>query len=283
MTVISADHLQKKYGSNFALDDFSMRIDAKRIVGLIGPNGAGKTTLLRAIMGLNHVEGRLSVLGLDPYTQRHLLMRSASYIADVGTLPRWIKVCELLDFVDGVHPSFNKQQATATLNTTNIKLDARVKTLSKGMVTQLHLALVSSIDAELLVLDEPTLGLDIIYRQEFYDRVLGDFHEHKRSIIISTHEVREIEHILTDVIFIAKGKNILSIATDEIATRFHQLSVSEADLSRAQAFKPISQRTAWQGHELIFQDADPEKLQTLGNLSTPNLAELFIACMGDVR
>jgi ABC-2 type transport system ATP-binding protein len=283
MTVVSADHLHKHYGSNYALDDFSMRIEAKRIVGLIGPNGAGKTTLLRAIMGLNHVEGELSVLGLDPYSQRHLLMQRASYIADVGTLPRWIKVCELLDFVDGVHPSFSKQKALDTLSSTNIKLDARVKTLSKGMVTQLHLALVSSIDAELLVLDEPTLGLDIIYRQEFYDRVLSDFHEHDRSIIVSTHEVREIEHILTDVIFIANGKNILSIATEEIANRFHQLSVSEADLSRAQSLKPISQRTAWQGHELVFQDADPEQLKTLGEISTPNLAELFIACMGDAK
>jgi len=283
MTVISATHLHKHYGSINALDDFSMSIEPKRIVGLIGPNGAGKTTLLRALMGLTQVDGELSVLGLNPFTQRHQLMLRATYIADVGTLPRWIKVADLLNFVAGVHPSFNKERALDILETTNIQQNSKVKTLSKGMVTQLHLALVSSINAELLVLDEPTLGLDIIYRQEFYNRVLSDFHEQNRSIIISTHEVREIEHILTDVIFIAEGKNILSIATEEIPNRFHKLSVSEANLAQVQALNPISQRSAWNGHELIFKDTNPEQLYKFGEPGTPNLAELFIACIGEAR
>ena len=283
MTVISADHLHKHYGSNYALDNFSMSIGPKRIVGLIGPNGAGKTTLLRAVMGLNRVEGELSVLGLNPFTQRHQLMLRASYIADVGTLPRWIKVAELLDFVAGVHPSFDKQNALGILEASKIKLSSKVRTLSKGMVTQLHLALISSINAELLVLDEPTLGLDIIYRQEFYNRVLTDFHEKDRSIIISTHEVREIEHILTDVIFIDEGKNILSMATEDITHRFHLLSVSETNLAPAQALNPFSQRSTWNGHELMYKDTDPDLFCELGEITTPNLAELFIGCMGEAR
>jgi len=283
MAVISANNLHKQYGSVHALDDFSMQVESKRIVGLIGPNGAGKTTLLRAVMGLTQVEGDFTVLGLNPFTQRHMLMQRTSYIADVGTLPGWMKVADLLNFVAGVHPCFNKQLALDILESTVIKLNSKIRTLSKGMTTQLHLALVSSIDAELLVLDEPTLGLDIIYRQEFYNRVLSDFHEQNRSIIISTHEVREIEHILTDVVFIARGKNILSIATEKIADRFHQVSVSDTKLAQARALNPLSQRSTWNGHEFIFENTGTDQLNDLGEVTTPNLAELFIACIGETR
>lgn len=283
MPVISANHLYKHYGTTTALDDFSMQIEANRIVGLIGPNGAGKTTALRAIIGLQNVEGELDVLALEPYKQRHLLMQKATYIADVGTLPRWMKVKALLEFVTNVHPAFNAELAKSILAKTRIDMDAKIKSLSKGMVTQLHLAITSSIEAELLVLDEPTLGLDIIYRQEFYDRLLSDYHEKNRTIIISTHEVREIEHILTDVVFIADGKNILSISMDAIPERFHQLSVNDPKLEQALALKPISQRNSWDGHELIFDNADIEQLAPLGELKAPNLADLFIACMGESR
>ena len=283
MSIISAQNLHKRYGSQLALDGFNLKIDAHNIVGLIGPNGAGKTTLLRAIMGLNEVQGELKVLGLNPYSQRHLLMNRSAYIADVDTLPRWMKVKDLIRYVTRVHAQFDKEKVKNILSKTSIKQDAKIKTLSKGMVTQLHLAIVCSLNTELLVLDEPTLGLDIIHRQAFYDRLQDDFHKGNKTILISTHEVSEIEHLLTHVVFIAAGQSILCTAMEEVTKRFYKVMVNDSRLEKALKLSPISQRSTPKAHQLIFENANPEQLSEIGELSTPNLAELFVAYMRDIQ
>jgi len=285
MSLIHATNLTKTYPSaptaTKALDGFSLEVESGRIVGLIGPNGAGKTTALRAILGLTPVQGQLDVLGLNPFTQRDALMRSATFIADVGILPRWMKVNQLIDFVDGVHPGFEPDLCKTALKNTDISLTQKVSTLSKGMVTQLHLALILAIDARLLVLDEPTLGLDIIYRQHFYNTLLNEYYQSDRSILISTHEVREIEHLLTDVVFINHGRVVLSSSMDAIAERYHQVNVPSDRVEAARALNPLSELKTWEGYEFIFQDQDIQSLETLGQVKVPNLPELFIACMGD--
>ena len=249
-------------------------------MGLIGPNGAGKTTALNAILGLTPFEGRLTVLGLDPWTERDRLMRDVAFISDVAVLPRWIKVSQALDFVAGVHPRFLRSKAESLLARTNIKLNSRVRALSKGMVTQLHLALVMAIDAKLLVLDEPTLGLDILYRKQFYDSLLSDYFDRSRTILVTTHQVEEIEHVLTDVLFINRGRIVLQDSMEHLESRYLELVVPPAALPAARALQPISERQMLGRSILLFDRADRHQLAVLGEVRTPSLADLFVAVVG---
>ena len=282
MNLINATGLHKSFGDVAALNGFDLCVEPGHIVGLIGPNGSGKTTALKSILGLSRLDsGELDVLGMNPAAQRKALMQRTAYIADVGILPRWMRVGQLLDFVAGVHPSFKREVAEENLARTDVRVDKRIRGLSKGMNVQLHLAIVLAIEADLLVLDEPTLGLDIIYRQQFYDSVLNDYFEAHRSILITTHEVREIEHILTDVVFIHKGRNVLNLSMDSLVAEFTKLTVPPSDAEAIRALKPLAEKQSLQGTEFIFRGADPQALAERGELTTPNLPELFIAVMGD--
>ena len=273
--VIQATALRKAYGDVHALDGLDLSVPRGRIVGLIGPNGSGKTTALKAILGLAHLDGGdLQVLGRDPADSRAALMRHVAYIADTGILPRWMKVRDLLAHVERVHPGFDRAVAEAQLATTEVRLDKKVGVLSKGMHVQLHLAIVLAIGAELLVLDEPTLGLDIIYRQQFYDAVLNDYFTQDRSILVTTHEVREIEHILTDVVFIDHGRAVLSLAMEQVEAEFVKV-LSAGEISAPVA--PLSRKQTLSGVEYIFRGVDRQILAASGEVSTPNLAELFVA------
>jgi ABC-2 type transport system ATP-binding protein len=281
--VVEARDLTKTYGRTRALDKINLSIGAGRIVGLIGPNGAGKTTALKSILGLAPYEGELRVLGLNPYSERARLMQDVCFIADVAVMPRWLKVSDAIDFVSGIHPRFNRARAEAFLSKTEIPRNARVKQLSKGMVTQLHLALIMAIEARLLVLDEPTLGLDIIYRKRFYDTLLNDYFsnedslEQARTIIVTTHQVEEIENILTDVIFIGHGRVVLDLPMDSIAERFTQLSISSERLAEARALGPIHEHESIGRSLLYFENVDRKRLAALGDVRTPGLADLFVA------
>jgi len=277
--IIDAQGISKSYGKKIALDNVSLKIPAGRIVGLIGPNGAGKTTLLKGILGLASVEGRLQVLGLNPFTDRVKLLENVSFIADTAILPHWIKVSEALDYVAGVHPKFNREKAMVFLAKTNIALDSKVKSLSKGMVTQLHLALIMAIDSKLLVLDEPTLGLDIIYRKQFYEALLNDYYDSQKTILITTHQVEEIEGLLTDLIFINDGKILLEVAMDEIPNIFTELQVDLSTKEAALALKPMHVRTTLGGFSMVFENASVNELGTLGKVTTPSVADLFVAKM----
>ena len=277
--VIEALGVTKNYGPTRALDGVTFNIEAGRIVGLIGPNGAGKTTALKAILGLTTFSGELRVLGLDPRTERDALMREVCFIADVAVLPRWLRVRQALDFVAGVHPRFDRARAEALLRRTTIKPGSRVGQLSKGMVTQLHLALVMAIDARLLVLDEPTLGLDLIYRKSFYDSLLNDYFDKSRTILVSTHQVEEIEHILTDVVFIDRGRIALSATMEAIEARFAELVVPTERLAEARELGPLGERQLLGRATLLFDGAERARLAELGEVRTPGLADLFIALM----
>lgn len=282
MSLIDARGLCKSFGDVTALNGLDLRVEPGRIVGLIGPNGSGKTTALKAILGLSRLDaGQLEVLGMNPGTQRKALMRRTAYIADVGILPRWMRVGQLLDFVAGVHPSFQRNLAEANLANTDVSLDKKIRGLSKGMNAQLHLAIILAIEADLLVLDEPTLGLDIIYRQRFYDSVLNDYFTENRGILITTHEVREIEHILTDVVFIHKGRHMLNLTMDSLVEEFSKLTVPKADAQAIRPLGPIAEKQTPHGTEFIFRGHDRQTLAAHGELGTPNLPELFIAVMGD--
>lgn len=282
MSLISAQNLRKSYGDTAALNGFDLNVEPGRIVGLIGPNGSGKTTALKSILGLLHLDGgELNVLGLDPYKQRKELMTRTAYIADVGILPRWMRVDHLLDFIEGVHASFDRAIAEAALEKTDVKLNKKIHVLSKGMNVQLHLAITLAIDAKILVLDEPTLGLDILYRQRFYDSVLNDYYQDNRSILITTHEVREIEHILTDVVFIHRGKACLSLTMDDLAKQFCKLTSGQESVQKIRDLKPIAERKTLQGSEFIFREANTEELARYGEIATPNLVDLFIAVIGE--
>jgi len=278
-TVIEAQGMSKSYGNFNALDDISFAVQPGSIVGLIGPNGAGKTTTLKALLGLIQFDGDLSVLGADPRKERHSLMESLCFIADVGVLPRWLKVSNALDYAAGVHPKFNRQRAEEILAATNIPMNKRVKQLSKGMVTQLHLSLVMAIDVELLILDEPTLGLDILYRKSFYESLLNDYCDKQTSIIISTHQVEEIESLLTHLLFIDKGKIILDSAMDDLASQYGEVLVSPDDWVRAEALAPIYSRDLLGKKAMIFEDAAAADLAVLGDVSVPSVADLFVAKM----
>lgn len=282
MSLISAQNLRKSYGDTAALNGFDLNVEPGRIVGLIGPNGSGKTTALKSILGLLHLDGgELNVLGLDPYKQRKELMTRTAYIADVGILPRWMRVDHLLDFIEGVHASFDRAIAEAALEKTDVKLNKKIHVLSKGMNVQLHLAITLAIDAKILVLDEPTLGLDILYRQRFYDSVLNDYYQDNRSILITTHEVREIEHILTDVVFIHRGKACLSLTMDDLAKQFCKLTSGQESVQKIRELKPIAERKTLQGSEFIFREANTGELARYGEIATPNLVDLFIAVIGE--
>lgn len=275
MAVIRAQGVNKSFGNVHALADFDLEVGRGRIVGLIGPNGSGKTTALKAILGLGTIDsGDLQVLDVDPLEHRAELMRRVAYIADTGILPRWMKVRDLLAYVASVHPNFTLSVAEQNLAKTEIRLDKRVRVLSKGMHVQLHLAIILAIGADLLVLDEPTLGLDILYRQQFYDAVLNDYFDQERSILITTHEVREIEHILTDVVFVHRGRARLALDMQELPVRFTKL-VSAPDATVPEG--PMTRKATLAGVESIYADVDRDDLRQYGEVTTPNLAELFVA------
>jgi ABC-2 type transport system ATP-binding protein len=276
-SLVSARNVSKYYGKVHAVDDVSFDIEKGRIMGLIGPNGAGKTTLLKAVLGLTDCEGSLSVLGLDPFRQRKELMREISFIADVAVLPRWIRVSQLLHFVETVHPHFSRARADELLARTKIRRDARVRELSKGMITQLHLSIIVAIDAKLLVLDEPTIGLDIIFRKEFYTNLLNDYFDGERTILITTHQVEEIEHLLTDVMFINDGRIVLQAGMDALPQQYVELMTSGENAERARQFQPIFERDVFGKKVLTFEGVGREQLQGLGDLRTPAIADLFVA------
>ena len=278
--VVSAQGLRKSYRGKPALDGTHFQIEAGKIIGLIGPNGAGKTTALKAILGLIPFEGDLKVLGLDPRKQRDELMREVCFIADVAVLPRWIKVKEAIDFVDGIHPRFDRAKCERFIANTKLNPNLRVREMSKGMIVQLHLALVMAIDAKLLVLDEPTLGLDILYRKQFYQRLLEDYFDEQKTIIVTTHQVEEIEHILTDVMFIRDGRIALTAQMDEVAERYTEVLVSGEAVEQARALKPIDERALPFGKTVLLFDGVPQaQLAPLGETRTPGLADLFVAIM----
>ena len=281
MACIEARGLRKSFGTTIALDGIDMSVEEGRILGLIGPNGAGKTTALNAILGLLPYQGELHVLGRDPWTQRDQLMRDVSFIADVAVLPRWIKVWQVLDYVAGVHPRFNRAKAESLLAKTNIGRARRVRDLSKGMVAQLHLALVMAIDARLLVLDEPTLGLDILFRKQFYDSLLNDYFDCSRTIIVTTHQVEEIQHVITDLMFINRGRVALSLSMEEIESRFLELMVHPDQVVAARALKPIDERPVIGGSILMFEGADRQQVTRLGEARTPGIADLFVAVIAN--
>ncbi len=278
-TMIDAKHLRKRYGGFVALDDVSFTVQPGRIVGLIGRNGAGKTTLLKTILGLTTYQGNVQVLGIEPARDRNRLMSQVCFIADAAVLPRWLTVAHAIDYVAGVHPRFDRQRAEKVLATTDIRRSSRVGELSKGMVTQLHLALILAIDARLLILDEPTLGLDLVYRRQFYDTLLNDYFDKERTILLTTHQVEEVEHLLTDVLFIDRGHLVLDCAVDDLPARFQQLTVAPERIQQAQALKPIHVRELFGRTIMLYQDLPPDSLQGLGELRTPGIADLFVAKM----
>lgn len=275
--LVSARNVSKRYGKLRAVDDVSFVIEKGRIMGLIGPNGAGKTTLLKAILGLTDCQGSLSVLGLDPFRQRKQLMQNISFIADVAVLPRWMRVFQLLDFVESVHPRFSRSRAEESLAGTKIQRSSKVRELSKGMVTQLHLSIITAIDAQLLVLDEPTLGLDIIFRKEFYGNLLNDYFDGERTILITTHQVEEIENLLTDVMFINDGRIVLQASMDALPERYVELMTSGENAERARRLNPIFERDVFGKKVLTFEGIGREQLQGLGEVRTPGIADLFVA------
>ena len=281
MACIEARGLRKAYGTNIALDGINLRVEEGRILGLIGPNGAGKTTLLNAILGLTLYQGELRVLGRDPWTEREQLMRDVCFIADVAVLPRWMRVSQALEYVAGVHPRFDRAKAEGFLAKTTIRRESRVRELSKGMVTQLHLALVMAIDARLLVLDEPTLGLDILFRKQFYDSLLNDYYDGNRTIVVATHQVDEIEHVLTDVVFIDRGRIAFKRSMEEVESCYLEVMVQPEKVAAARALKPIQERQGLGRSILLFEGADRQQLAGLGEVRTPSISDLFVAVMGD--
>jgi ABC-2 type transport system ATP-binding protein len=276
---IEARGLRKTFSSTTALDGINLRVDEGRILGLIGPNGAGKTTALNAILGLTSYEGELKVLGRDPWSAREELMRDVSFIADVAVLPRWIRVTDLLDYVEGVHPRFERAKAEAFLSRTAIKRTSKVRELSKGMVAQLHLAVVMAIDARLLVLDEPTLGLDILYRKQFYDSLLNDYFDGSRTIVVTTHQVDEIQDVLTDLMFIDRGRVVLESSMDEFGSRYVEVMVHPDQLPAARALKPIHERPVFGRSVLLYENADRDQVKALGETRRPSIADVFVAVM----
>jgi ABC-2 type transport system ATP-binding protein len=277
--IVRARNLTKAYPGTKALDAVDFDIESGRIVGLIGPNGAGKTTALKAILGLTDFDGELSVLGLDPRRQRAELMQQVCFIADVAVLPRWMRVGQALDFVAGVHPRFSRERCEAFLAPTRVKPGMRVRELSKGMIVQLHLALVMAIDARLLVLDEPTLGLDILYRKSFYEALLNDYFDENKTIVVTTHQVEEIEHILTDLVFIRDGKVTLSATMDQVGERFAEVMVNPDQVEAARALAPLGERQVFGKSIFLFDGVDPARLAALGEVRRPSVADLFVATM----
>jgi len=281
MACIEARGLRKTFGATIAVDSVDLKVEEGRILGLIGPNGAGKSTLLNAVLGLIPYQGELSVLGLNPWEVRDKLMRDVCFIADVAVLPRWMRVAQALDYVAGVHPRFDRAKAERFLARTQIKTRSRIKELSKGMVTQLHLALVMAIDAKLLVLDEPTLGLDLLYRKQFYDTLLNDYFDRRRTIVVTTHQVEEVEQILTDVMFINHGRIVLDCSMEDFEARYSEVSTRPERLAEARALKPMHERQVLGRSILLYDRADRDRLATIGDVRTPSIADLFVAMMSD--
>ncbi len=282
-SLVSAQGVSKQFGSVKAVDNVSFEIEAGKILGLIGPNGAGKTTLLKAMLGLTDCEGDLSVMGLDPFKQRKELMQNICFIADVAVLPRWIRVSQLLEFVEAVHPNFSRKRAEELLQQTKILANAKVKELSKGMVTQLHLSLIMSIDAKFLVLDEPTLGLDILFRKEFYANLLNDYFDEDRTILVTTHQVEEIENLLTDIMFIENGKILLKSPMEGLGETYIEVSTSGDDADRARGLGPIAENQMFGKSIMLFEGISREHLEGLGELRTPSVADLFVAKVKGAR
>jgi ABC-2 type transport system ATP-binding protein len=280
MATIEARGLRKVFGTTVALDGINLRVEEGRILGMIGPNGAGKTTALNAILGLTSYEGQLTVLGRDPWNARDQLMRDVSFIADVAVLPRWIRVSQLLDYVAGVHPKFDRAKAEAFLAKTTIKRTSKVRQLSKGMVAQLHLAIVMAIDAKLLVLDEPTLGLDILYRKQFYDSLLNDYFDKTRTIVVTTHQVEEVQDVLTDLMFIDRGRIVLECSMEGFESRYLEVMVNPEHLAAARALKPIHERPVFGRSVMLFDGANREQVTALGEVRRPGIADVFVAVMG---
>ena len=280
MSCVEARGLRKIYQTTPALDGIDLRIEEGRILGLIGPNGAGKTTALNAILGLTSFEGELKVLGQDPWSAREQLMRDVSFIADVAVLPRWMRVSDMLDYMAGVHPRFDRAKSESFLARTTIKRTSKVRELSKGMVAQLHLAVVMAIDARLLVLDEPTLGLDILYRKQFYDSLLNDYFDGTRTIIVTTHQVDEIQDVLTDLVFIDRGRIVLECSMEDFDSRYLEVMVNPGELDAARAFKPIHERPVFGRSVMLFENVDREAVATLGETRRPSIADVFVAVMG---
>jgi len=280
MSCIDAHGLRKTFGTTVALAGIDLEVEEGRILGLIGPNGAGKSTALNAILGLVPYEGELKVLGRNPWTERDALMRDVCFVADVAVLPRWIRVSQVVDYVAGVHPRFDRAKAESFLAKTTIKRNSRVRELSKGMVAQLHLALVMAIDAKLLVLDEPTLGLDLLYRKQFYDTLLNDYFDRTRTIVVTTHQVEEIQHILTDLMFIDRGRIVLSCSMEDFEARYTEVMVNPENIAAARALKPINERQVFNRAIMLFDGVKRDQLAGLGEVRTPSIADLFVATMG---
>jgi ABC-2 type transport system ATP-binding protein len=281
MATIEARHLRKVFGTTVAVDDIDLRVAEGRILGIIGPNGAGKTTLLNAVLGLTAYQGELRVLGRDPWAERDQLMCDVSFIADVAVLPRWIRVSQLLDYVAGVHPKFDRAKAESFLAKTPVKHISRVRQLSKGMVAQLHLAIVMAIDAKLLVLDEPTLGLDILYRKQFYDSLLNDYFDETRTIIVTTHQVEEVQDVLTDLIFINHGRIVLECSMEEFETRYVEVMLHPDHVVGARSLKPMNERQVFGRSVMLFDGVDRGQLSAMGDVRTPSIADLFVAVMNN--
>jgi ABC-2 type transport system ATP-binding protein len=281
MACIEARGLRKAYKNTVAVDGVDLRVEEGRILGLIGPNGAGKTTALNAILGLTAYQGELRVLGRDPWTERDRLMRDVCFISDVAVLPRWIKVSQALEYVAGVHPRFDRAKAESFLAKTTIGRGSRVRELSKGMVAQLHLALVMAINARLLVLDEPTLGLDILFRKQFYDSLLNDYFDGSRTIVVTTHQVEEIENVLTDVMFMNRGRIVFNCSMEELEKRYLEVTVNPENLAAARALKPVNERLVLGRSILLFDGVERQKLSELGTTRTPSVADLFVAIVGN--
>jgi ABC-2 type transport system ATP-binding protein len=286
MTVIEARGLRKAFGATIALDGIDLHVEEGRILGMIGPNGAGKSTALNVILGLTQYQGELRVLGRDPWSERDQLMCDVCFIADVAVLPRWMRVSQALDYVAGVHPRFDRVKAESFLAKTDIKRSSRIRELSKGMVTQLHLALVMAIDAKLLVLDEPTLGLDILYRKQFYDSLLNDYFDRSRTIVVTTHQVEDVQNVLTDLMFINRGRIVLSCSMEDFESRYFEVSVRPDQLTAARALNPIHERQMLGRSILLFdrgrnQKLDRQQLAALGDVRTPGIADLFVAVVGN--
>ena len=279
--IIEVNSLTKRYGSKRGILDVSFQVEEGEVFGFLGPNGAGKTTALNAILGLTSYEGQLTVLGRDPWNAREELMRDVSFIADVAVLPRWIRVSQLLDYVAGVHPKFDRTKAETFLAKTTIKRTSKVRQLSKGMVAQLHLALVMAIDARLLVLDEPTLGLDILFRKQFYDSLLNDYFDGRRTIVVTTHQVEEIQDVLTDLMFIDRGRIVLECSMEEFESRYLEVMVHPEHVAAARALKPTHERQVLGRSILLFDHVDREQLAALGDVHTPSIADLFVAVIGN--
>jgi ABC-2 type transport system ATP-binding protein len=280
MATIEARGLRKVFGTTVALDGINLRVEEGRILGIIGPNGAGKTTALNAILGLTSYEGQLTVLGRDPWNARDQLMRDVSFIADVAVLPRWIRVSQLLDYVAGVHLKFDRAKAEGFLAKTTIKRTSKVRQLSKGMVAQLHLAVVMAIDAKLLVLDEPTLGLDILYRKQFYDSLLNDYFDKTRTIVVTTHQVEEVQDVLTDLMFIDRGRIALECSMEEFESRYLEVMVNPEHVAAARALKPMHERPVFGRSVMLFDGANREQVAALGEARRPSIADVFVAVMG---